>query len=395
MRDTPLEPMPEPPPPSSDGTTDEIILADLLLALFKHKKGVALIVATGFIVSVFYSLLATKVYESTVILFPPQTEITPFSMADMPQMGGISGFLDNNSVSDLWVGILKSRTLSERVIEQFDLMSVYESETIEGAIESLEKRVRIKSAKNETVSVTVEDTDPERAAKMASALVQELDHVNQGRVISSAGRMRLFVEQRLQEEKVALEKAEDTVRIFQEKNGAVQLDAQSEALVGALGEAQGQLMAKEVELQTLLSYASRHNPAVDLLKAQISELKMNLKKLEKGRENAPSKSVLIPSEKIPLLALQYHRLLRDAKVRDTLYNLLTEQYERARIQEAKDTPTVQILDPAKVATQRSKPQRTLIVLLSTLLSGCVAVFWALIHVPLKMLWADLRSRSVE
>jgi uncharacterized protein involved in exopolysaccharide biosynthesis len=384
------------PVPSPDSTTDEINLADLFFVLLKNKKGIALIVGIGFIVSVIYSLLAPPIYESTVTLFPPQIELSPFSMdAAMQQAGGgLTGLLNKTSVSTLWVGILNSRTVSEQIVGQFDLMSAYESETAEDAIKSLSKRIQIKASKDEMVSVTVSDTDPERAAKIANAFVQKLDRVNQGRVVSSAGRMRLFVEQRLSEEKVALEKAEDTVRIFQEKNGAVQLDAQSEALVGALGEAQGQLMAKEVELQTLLSYASRHNPAVDLLKAQIAELKMNLKKLETGRENASSRSVLIPSDKIPSLALQFRRLLRDAKVRDTLYNLLTEQYERARIQEAKDTPTVQILDPAKVATRRSKPKRTLIVILSTFASGIVAVFWAFTRDPLKVLRDDIRSRSV-
>lgn len=303
-------------------------------------------------------------------------------MAASQFAGGLSGlaggFLGLKSPADLWVGILRSQTVRDAIIDRFNLMKIFNKKTIEDARSTLNKMVRVTKSKEDIISITIEDKDPQRAALIANAFVEELDRVNKSVVMSAGGRMRSFVEKRLAEGKVELEKIEGAVKAFQEKNGAVKLDDQSKAIIDAIGRVKGQLMAKEVELQTFLSYATPNNPQAEILKAQVEELKGGLRELEEGRkeEHRSSRGVFIPTTKMPDLTLQYARLLRDMKVQETLYGLLTQQYEIARIQEAKDSPTVQVLDVAKVPGKKSKPERASIVLLSTFTAVLFAVFVA-------------------
>src|SRR3990172_4270122 len=191
--------------------------------------------------------------------------------------------------------------------------------------------------------------------------------------------MSVFVEERLKGAKDELRTSEEAIRGFHERNKALKLDDQSKAVIEAMGTVKGHLMAKEVELQTLLSYATPNNPQAEILSTQVKELSERLRELEEGKTNpgSPSqKDIFIPTAKIPNLSLQYARLLRDAKVQQTLYELLTQQYEMARIQEAKDTPTVQVLDEAKVPERKSKPSRRQIVMLATITAGFFAIFLA-------------------
>ena len=229
------------------------------------------------------------------------------------------------------------------------------------------------------ITLSKKDEDPNMAAALANAFVEELDKVNKGIVTTSGRRMRVFVEERLTGVKVELTRSEEAIKAFQERNKAVKIDDQSKAIYEAIGAINGQLMAKEVELQTLLSYATPNNPQAGLLKTQVDELKEKLRELEEGKgslDNQSPKNIYIPTARIPDLSLQYVRLIRDAKVQQTLYELLTQQYEMSRIQEAKDTPTVQVLDSAKVPEMQSKPNKRQIVMLATITAGFFAIFAA-------------------
>jgi uncharacterized protein involved in exopolysaccharide biosynthesis len=294
-------------------------------------------------------------------------------------LGGIAGgFLGLKSPADLWVGILKSQTVRDGIVTRFDLMNAFKVPTLEDARAALNATVTVTKSKEDIISITVEDKNPEQAARLANAFVEELDKVNKRVVMSAGGRMRIFVEKRLTDGKAELAKLEEAVKAFQEKNGAVKLDDQSKAIIETIGKVKGQLMAKEVELQTFLSYATPNNPQAEILKSQIEELRGGMQELEEGKigDRRASKGLFIPTAKMPHLALQYARLLRDMKVHETLDTLLTQQYEMSRIQEAKDSPTVQVLDLAKAPESRTKPKRTQIVILSVFSAAFVAAFLA-------------------
>ena len=359
---------------------DDIDLREYWKALAARKRLVGLVVGVCFSASVVVSLLLPKTYASTASVLPPQDDSTlaPTLLSQLPSSltGIASGLLGTSSTSDTWVGILGSQTVRDEIIRRFNLREVYGDDYIEDVRTDLGKAVTIDETKEGIVTVTVEDRDPKRAADMANAFIEELDRVNKKVATTSGGRIRVFVKRRLEETEKDLAGAEEEIKAFQEKNGAVRLDDQSKAIIDTIGAVKGQLMAKEVELQTLLSYATPNNPNVQVLSASVSELKGQLRDLEQGKR-VKGKSIFIPTDKFPDLTLQYARLLRDAKVQETLFELLTQQYEMARIQEAKDSPTVQVLDTAKPAEKKARPKRTLIVAVSTLLSLILAAGAAL------------------
>jgi uncharacterized protein involved in exopolysaccharide biosynthesis len=348
---------------------EEFSLLDYWRVLLKWKWMIGLFVGATFVGSIVISGFLPKIYASTVTLLPPIQEGPPGMGAMASQfsgnLGGLAGSLfGTKSPSDLWVAILKSRTVQDAIVARFNLTQLFGVETTEEARILLNQKVKILKSKEDIISITVEDENPKQTVEIANAYVEELDRVNKNIMMSAGGRMRVFVEKRLAEQKTELSKIEEEVRRFQEQNGAVKLDDQSKAIIDAFGTVKGQLMAKEVELQTFLSYATPNNPHAQILQAQIEELKQRLAELEEGGKGRP-KSIFIPTAKIPDLALKYARLLRDAKVQETVYGLLNQQYEMSRIQEAKDSPTVQILDAPKVPEKKVKPKRKYIVLSST------------------------------
>lgn len=365
---------------------DEINLLDYWRVIVRRKVLIGAIVFIAIVASVIYSLITPPIYSSTTSIFPPQQESSSMASGIMSQLGGglgglAGGFLGISTPVDTWLAILKSETIREAMIHRFNLMNVFEAKSMEEARNSLGGMVKIAKSKEGFISVTVEDKDPKRAAILANAFVEELDKINKGIMTTSGRRMRVFVEKRLDEAKVELTKAEEAIKVFQETNRAVKIDDQSRAVIDAIGSVKGLLMAKEVELQTLLSYATPYNPQAGILKTHVEELRERLRELEEGKRmptNPTSKDIFIPTAKMPDLALQYARLLRDTKVQQTLYELLTQQYEMARIQEAKDTPTVQVLDMAQVPEMRSKPKRRQIVMLFTITAaffGVIAAFF--------------------
>ncbi len=363
---------------------EEINLLDYWRILVRRKKLIALIVGIACVTSIVVSLALPKIYSATTSILPPQPDMLGLALGS-PQpgssaMGGLAGgLLGLKTPADLWVGILKSATVTDAIIDRFKLKGVFETKTLEATRKALKDRVKILKTKEEIISIAVEDRDPTRAAQMANVFVEELDKVNKKQVMTSGGRMRAFVEKRLQEAKQDLEKAEEAVKSFQEYNKAVKLDDQSKAIIGAVGALRGELMAKEVALQTMLSYATPNHPQVGILQTEVEELKQGLRELAEGKKkqnNPAPKDIFIPTDKMPGLGLKYVRLLREAKIQETLHTLLTQQFEMARIQEAKDSPTVTVLDVAKVPETKVKPKRGIIVILSTVTSGFFSIFLA-------------------
>jgi len=359
---------------------DEINLLDYWRVLVKRKKLLFAIVFLAAIASIVTSLMLPKMYASTTSLLPPQNAASGAGLISSKLPGGLSGLAGNalgmTSPIDLWVGILKSRTIQDEIVSAFQLKAVYRTESEEAARRQLDDAVQIKKSKEEILSITVEDRDPQRAADIANALSEALDRFNRGITTTSGGRMRAFVENRLADAKIALAQSEEALKAFQEKNRAIKLDDQSAAIIGAIGEVKGTLIAKEVELQTLLSFATPENPQVKTLKTEVKELRKMLQSLAAGgdHEGEESRNIFIPTDRLPDLSLQYVRLLRDAKIHETLFELLTEQFEMARIQEAKDSPTVQILDMAVPSETRVRPKRAQIVILSTFTAGFFGIF---------------------
>ena len=225
----------------------------------------------------------------------------------------------------------------------------------------------------ETFKITVETESPPLAADIANYYVANLDRLNRTLNVSKAGQNRAFIERRLAETQVNLAKAEETLKEFQTQNKTVAVEAQSSAMIQAAAQIQAQITAQEVQLQVMSGYLSPDNPELSRVRSSIGELKKQLYLLESGKGGKG----MLPGDRlhpamvtVPGLALHYGRLLRELKVQETLYTLLTSQLEQAKLAEARDTPTVQVLDPAIPAEKKSKPR----ILLNTIIAGVLALF---------------------
>ena len=357
--------------------SDEINLLEYFSVLSKRKRFIGALTVGVFVLSIVGSLLLPDRFAATarVMQGAQDNSMKVSMMAALPDgLGSAAGGLFGKSSTDAWVGILESNSVRDGIIKRFGLREAYGKDTIEDTRKELGGNISVVNTKEDVVVITVEDEDPRKAAAMANAFVDELDRINRDAVMTSGKSTRLFVEKRLVETKGELTRIEDGIRAFQMANKALKLDDQSAAIIESFGDLRGRLAAKEVELQVLRSYATDSNPQMQTIKAEIGGLRRQLTDAQEGT----LRDIFIPTNRIPDLSLQYARLLRDAKVQETLFELLTQQYELARIQEAKDSPTIQVLDLATVPEKKSGPKRGLIVVLAAFSALVLTSIWAFI-----------------
>ncbi len=364
---------------------DEINLLDLLLVLLKHKKMILGAMAVAFLLACGGALLMPNIYTATARILPPQQEkggglgaLLAGGMGDLASLAGVSA---GGSSADQYVGMLQSRRVADRIIERFGLMERFEWQSRMGAYQTLNGKIKASSDKKTGfITINVEDKDPKFAAELANAYIDELKKLNVQINLNSAGRERLFLEERLGMVKVDLALAEDRLREFQQTNKAIKMDAQATAVIEGIAQLKGEIASKEVELGVLLTSQTEQNPQVRALREGIGQLKAQLRKLgDSSTGRKVSSDIFISAADVPNVGLQYARLMRDYKVQETLFELLTKQFEMAKINEAKNTSALQVLDEAMVPDKKSKPKRSLIVLLATFVVGFMAVFFAFIR----------------
>jgi uncharacterized protein involved in exopolysaccharide biosynthesis len=330
------------------------------------------------------SLLLPKIYESTSSVLPQLESKEGGALAALLTSPGAAGMAQNlglglpglpTTPTDVFVSILKSRLMADEVIKKFDLMNRYRESTMVDTRKELEDHLRITVTKEKVIKVSVEDEDPQVAADMANFYVANLDRLNRIVTVSKAGQNRAFLERRLGETVESMAKAEEALRDFQAKNKTVAVEAQAKVMIEAAAMIQGQITAQEVQMQVMGGYLSPDNP--DL--SNVDELKKQLAMMGSGKDakGLLSTDRLHPAMvAVPDLALQFGRLFRQVKVQETLFTLLTSQHEQAKIAEARDTPTVQVLDSAIPADKRTRPRVLLNVAVAGVLALVIGVFMA-------------------
>ena len=381
----------------STGMRDEAVRRpDLLTArlrLLWLKRGLLLRIATwSLAIAAVIAFLLPKQYQSTVRLMPPDDKSSSgmLMMATLASKlggsGGVAGLagdvLGLKSSGALFMGVLRSRTVEDDLIRQFNLREIYGEKLWETTRLTLSSRTALsEDRKSGVITITVTDRDPKRVAAMAQAYVTALNSVVSQLTTSSAHRERVFLEQRLVQVKQDLESAEKDFSQFASKSGAIDIKEQGRAVVNGAALLQGQLIAAESELEGLKQIYADNNVRVRALNARIAELHSQLEKLGgkvDGSEAAtdPTNSFLYPSiRRLPLLGVPYADLYRRTKVQEAVFETLTQEYELAKVAEAKEIPSVNVLDPAEVPERKSFPPRLQIIVLLTLVSTCCgAVF---------------------
>lgn len=362
-----------------DPDPDEINLLDLLLVLAKHRKmivGVPFVVA---VVTAIITLFMPNIYTAKTMILPGD-EDKGMMGAMMAQMGGLAnlagGALGGPTKTDLYVTMLKSETIKDPIIERFKLMQVYEAKFRVDAYKRLDRTVNVVAGKKDGVlSISVDDKDPKRSAAMANAYVDELGKLAANLSMTGAGKNRTFLEGRLAEARADLAQAEDALKNFQSKYKAVSVTDQARASIEGVAQLRAQLAAQEVQLATLQRQFTDSSQEVKAAKATVSNIRGQIARLEGGGENSSIPSV----GSVPKLGQEYVRLMREFKIQETLVELLTKQYEMNKLTEAKDVVPFQILQLAKMPELKSKPKRSLIVIMSAFASGFLMVLVAFVR----------------
>jgi len=376
---------------SALGQTEEVTLFDYWQVISRRKWRIVALCVVMAVATLVVSLLLPKIYESTATLLPQLESNNGFGLGALLGSGAASSAAQSLGISlpgapatptDLFMAMLKSRIMADDTIRRFNLMEHYKKKTVQETRVALEDSTRISLTKEKVIKVTVEDKDPQLASDMANFYVSNLDRLNQTLSVSKARENRKFIEQRVADTKQALVKLEDALKEFQTQNRTVAIETQSKAMIEAAAMIQAQIMSQEVQLQVMGTYLSPNNPEIARAQSSVSELRKQLQIMESGKsgkEQLPGDRLRPAITSVPALALEYGRLTRDLKVHETLYALLVSQYEQAKLTEARDTPTVQVLDPAIPAERKSRPKIALNVLIVGILSLLIGIFWAFVR----------------
>lgn len=321
-------------------------------------------------------------------------------------------FLGLKTTGALLTDILHGPTVQDTLVQKFDLRNRYHVRYWKSARQVLDSHTTIKEdRKSGVISIAVSDRDPRVAQQMAEAYVQAVNTLLAQVSTSSAHRERVFLEQRIKTVKESLDNASQEFSTFASKTGALDVPSQTKAMVESEATLEGQLVAAESELQGLEQIYTDNNIRVRTLRARVAELKQQVENFSgnKGDPNSSQSQITgdLPSlRKLPLVGVRWANLYREFKIQEAVYAMLTQEYELAKIQEAKETPTVNVLDAPLVPETKSYPPRTLITIVGTFLSFLFAgvfvisaAMWKESESPEKQLareiWQQIRSENTR
>ena len=281
--------------------------------------------------------------------------------------GGLLG--DPNAI---YIGLLKSRPIADAVIFKYQLQKEYRAKDMTAARRKLESRTRILSEPSTLISISVTDSDRNRAAEIANTYTEQLQVLSKSVSMSEAGRRRGFFEEQLTSQKEKLVAAEIAFQQIQQQKGLVHLDSQATALIGGIAAIRARAAEKDVELQALRSYSTEQNPDVALAERELASLRGEATRMEQQSGTGFSDIAL---KDVPKAGLDYIRAQRELQFQQAFFDLLLRQYEAAKLDEARDATVIQVVEMASAPDRHSSPQRLLILALSAFIGlflGCVA-----------------------
>jgi capsule polysaccharide export protein KpsE/RkpR len=366
-----------------------------LHVLWVSRNFLMRVAGIAFVVSAVLVLAIPKMYESQARIMPPELPgPSPTMLAALAgratgsdSLGSLAlSMMGPHNNSALFIDLMQSGSVSSGLIDRFHLLTVYHKRYRVDAAKALARRTRIEQDKKSgVITISVRDTDPARARDMAQAYLDELNILVNRTSRSSAHQERVFIEKRLVEVKNQLSGAQQALSEFSSSHAAIDLKEQARATVESQARAQGELIAAQSQLDSLEQVYGNDNIRVREAEARIASIKRELEKM--GGTPAPLPSLTaadadtsqayLPLRQVPRLAVPYANLYRDVEVQETVYNLLTQQDELARIEEAKDVPVVNVIDAPGIPEKKSFPPRTLLTLALT--------FVALIFASLSLL----------
>jgi uncharacterized protein involved in exopolysaccharide biosynthesis len=351
-------------------------ILDTLIVLARHKLLLAGIAACGALASAGVALMLPDIYVATTKVLPPQqTQSTSAVLAQLGTLAGLAGGAvpGLKNPNDLYVGMLKSRTVADNLIERFELSKIYDTKFQSDTRRRLAKATTMVAGKDGIITVEVEDSDPQLAAELANGYVDELFKLTKVLAVTEASQRRLFFERQMQQAKDNLATIEATARHALETGGLVQVEGQGRVMAETNARLRAEITVKEIQIGVMRAFATPNNPEVQRTQQQVEVMKKELARLEGTSTSKATTATEANNQGIGNL-----RLLREMKYHEATYELLAKQYEIAKIDEAKDSAIIQVMDKAIRPDKKSKPRRSVIVLVSTLIAGIVATICIII-----------------
>jgi tyrosine-protein kinase Etk/Wzc len=363
------------------GTSSGPSLLKSLVVLAQHRRlilGGMLIAAA---LATIIVLVVPPTYTASTVILTSQNSAGSASalLGELGSIGALAALGGDSlfkSQADTFVGVLNSRTVADNLIQSFHLQSVYRTRTLVGTRKALARHTHVETVKGSLIRISVDDHDVRRAAALANAYVDQLYSVNQHLALTTGAQRRLFLEQQVAAESDSLSKAEEAFQEIQQRSGVIQLAGQEEMTLRSIAQLRAEISAKEVQIEQLRTMATEQNGQLQQLESGMGALREQLRKAES--DSPTGDGYFVSAGRIPHAGLEYLRRLRDLRYHEALFEMLSKQYELARIEEAKAPPVIQVLDKAIVLDKRSWPPRTLLVLLalltsSMLLAGAVLI----------------------
>jgi uncharacterized protein involved in exopolysaccharide biosynthesis len=365
---------------------DEISLIDLAIALGEEKKTI-IHSAGGFtVLALIVSLLMTPIFTATTVMMPPQQQQSG-AASMLASLGGLAGLAGAaagiKSPDEMYIAFLQSDTLQNSLIEQFKLKERYDKETLVDTRKVLDNNVKVTSDKKSgLISIEVDDKDPAFAAQLANAHVQALSAMLGNLAVTDAQQRRKYFEQQIIKTQEQLALAEADFRLAKEKSGMQVTAVIAEVGVKASAELRGQIAAREVQMQAMGRFATAQNPDMQRLGSELAAMRAQLSKIEQGTGDTDKAS---PTQQLAV------RAYREIKAREAMMTVLVGQYESARLDEAKEGPLVQQVDVAQPPEKRSKPKRSLIVILGSFAGLFIGVLAAFVRRAVRKAGEDPQS----
>jgi tyrosine-protein kinase Etk/Wzc len=364
----------------------------------RRARGTIFRVSLGcFLIASLVAFMLPSRYTSIVSFIPPSVNNSS-SMASalagqLSSLGAGDLLGSGRGTGDLYAGILKSRSIVSELVRRFNLMNVYRVKKESQAETVLNSSTTIDvDTKSSIVTVAVTAKSATLAHDLANAYMDVLRETNGRLALSQSSQRRLFFGQQLAKEKEDLEEAEDELKKSEEKSGLIAPSGQTEAQIRTIAETQAQIAVREVQLAALRESATEQNADLIRLRSEIKDLEGQLSRLQNG--NGGESRAAIPTSKVPELQLEYVRREREVKYHEALFEMLSKQFESARLDEARDAPVVQVLDPASYPDTKSSPKRSLIMLGGLAFGFFVSSLWVLTRDPMRALRASLASTEM-
>jgi uncharacterized protein involved in exopolysaccharide biosynthesis len=370
-----------------EAAATEVSLLDIAVLLMQHKRFIARFVLGAAVLAAAIALVLPVTYEANIVLLPP-AQSSSMASALLGQLGGLgalgslsslAGGLGMKTPADMYVSLLKSRTVEDATIRRFDLMKEYRLKRISDTRKEFERRTNVVAgAKDGLIRITIQDRDATRAAELANGYVDEFRKLSASLAITEAARRRVFFEQQLRDAREKLTKAEEAMRKTQQSTGVLQIDSQARALIESTAVLRAQVAAKTVQIQGMRSFATEDNPELVLAKQQLAALESQLEQLA-GSQKDTGSDIVLSKGRVTGAGLEYLRRYRDLKYNETVFELLAKALEIAKLDEAREGEIVQVVDAAVPPDKKASPHRTLIVIVMTVLAFFFVVLWIFIR----------------